>query len=160
MRPEDPQEPRGQLDPDIDVAAPGQEREWSAYRWTLPAIALGGMVGASARHGLELALPVAAGGFAWATFVTNVVGCLLLAVLMVVVVERGAGHPLLRPFAGTGVLGGFTTFSTYAVQTTTLADGQHPAVALVYLFGTLAAALGAVAVGLVSARSLLARREV
>ena len=113
----------------------------------LPTIAVGGMLGASARHGLELAWPVHAGEFPWATFVTNVGGCALIGLLMVYVVELGAGHPLLRPFVGVGVLGGFTTFSTYAVQTTDLMDAREPALALVYLFGTVAAALVAVLAG-------------
>lgn len=127
----------------------------SAHRRVLPVIAVGGMLGASARHGLEIAWPAAAGGFPWATFVTNLGGCALIGLLMVYVVELGAGHPLLRPFVGVGVLGGFTTFSTYAVQTTGLVDDHRPALALVYLFGTLAAALLAVTLGVVLGRALL-----
>jgi len=112
------------------------------------------MAGASARHGLELAWPAGSTGFPWATFATNVSGCLLLGVLMVVVVEHGAGHPLLRPFLGVGVLGGFTTFSTYAVQGTVLVQAGRPVVALMYLFGTLAAALAAIGLGILCTRSL------
>ena len=142
-----PEEPRGTL------------REWSAHRWMLPTIALGGMVGASARHALELAWPVAPGDFPWATFATNASGCALIGLLMVYVVELGAGHPLLRPFVGVGVLGGFTTFSTYAVQTTDLMDGHEPVLALVYLFGTVLAALLAVAAGVVLGRAALTLRR-
>ena len=125
----------------------------------LPVIAVGGVLGAASRHGLELAWPVGAGQFPWATFVTNVGGCALIGLLMVYVVELGAGHPLLRPFVGVGVLGGFTTFSTYAVQTTGLADAHEPTLALVYLFGTVAAALVAVALGTFLGRALLALRR-
>lgn len=147
------------VDPDADLRDPRQRREWTAHRWVLPTIALGGMLGASARHGLELAWPAATGDFPWATFVTNVVGCALIGLLMVHVVELGAGHPLLRPFLGVGVLGGFTTFSTYAVQTTGLLDADEPALALVYLVGTVAAALVAVALGIVLGRTLLVLRH-
>ena len=74
-------------------------------------------------------------------------------------VEIGAPHPLLRPFLGVGVLGGFTTFSTYAVQTTGLADDAGPALGLVYLFGTVLAALAAVVLGTVLGRALLSVRR-
>lgn len=149
-----PEDERGPVDPDVDLGSPGQAREWTAHRWTLPTIALGGMVGASARHGLELMWPTGSGSFPWATFATNVGGCALLGVLMVLVVEHGRGHPLLRPFAGVGVLGGFTTFSTYAVQSTTLIEAGHPGTALAYLFGTLLVALLGVTLGVAAGRTL------
>ncbi|ONI69980.1 chromosome condensation protein CrcB [Kribbella sp. ALI-6-A] len=110
----------------------------------LPAIAAGGVVGALARYGLAEAWPHQAGGFPWATFVTNVAGCFLIGVLLARITPRS--HQLLRPFLGTGVLGGFTTFSTFAVDTDRLLPG-HAVVALVYFFGTLAAALVAVWAG-------------
>jgi CrcB protein len=142
------------VDPDVDLGAADQRAELAAHHATLLAIALGGVVGAAARHGLELAWPTPASGFPWATFVTNAVGSLLLGALMVVVQETRAAHPLLRPFAGVGVLGGFTTFSTYAVQVRDLLAGAdpHPGLALAYLFGSIAAALVAVAAGLGLAR--------
>jgi CrcB protein len=110
----------------------------------LPAIAAGGVVGALARYGLAEAWPHQVGGFPWATFVTNVAGCFLIGVLLARITPRS--HQLLRPFLGTGVLGGFTTFSTFAVDTDRLLP-DHAVVALVYFFGTLAAALVAVWAG-------------
>jgi CrcB protein len=123
----------------------------------LAAISLGGMVGASARYALELAWPPAPNGLPWATLLTNALGCLLIGVLMVFVVERGGAHPLLRPFAGVGVLGGFTTFSTYAVQVDQRAD--QPALALAYLAVTPLAALLAVAAGVAGTRALFKPRR-
>lgn len=145
---------RGAIDPDVDLGEPDQPNAWTAHHRVLPAIAVGGAVGASARRALELLLPVHAGTFPWATFLTNLSGCALIGLLMVVAVDRGAGHPLLRPFLGVGVLGGYTTFSTYAVQTSALAD-TSPILALGYLFGTVVAALLAVAFTVRLARAAL-----
>src|SRR5438128_10467431 len=64
--------PRAQLS---ERAGPEQRgREWTAHRWVLPTIAVGGMLGACARHGLELAWPAEPSQFPWPTFVTNVAG--------------------------------------------------------------------------------------
>jgi fluoride exporter len=118
------------------------------------AVALGGVVGALARYALGIAWPTGAGAFPWTTFAVNVSGCLLVGVLLVRLLEAGAVHPLWRPFLGTGVLGGYTTFSTYAVDTRTLAAGGHPGVAVAYALGTLAAALLAVQVGVIAGRAV------
>ncbi|MFD7031283.1 CrcB family protein [Streptomyces sp. NPDC059917] len=112
----------------------------------LAAVSAGGVLGASARYGLALLWPAAPGAFPWATFWTNVIGCALIGVLMVLVAEDGrtGPHPLLRPFLGVGVLGGFTTFSTYALDVERLLDGGAAGTALAYAGATLAGALGAV----------------
>ena len=144
-------------DPDVDLHDPDQAREWQRHRFVLPAIALGGMLGASARHGADLLWPAKPGAVPWTTLGVNVLGCLLIGVLMVLVVEAGGAHPLWRPFAGVGVLGGFTTFSTYAVETTTLLHDGRPGLALAYWAGTLVLALVAVALGLVATRAAVRR---
>jgi CrcB protein len=74
----------------------------------LAAVAAGGALGSAARHGLDLALPQP-----WATVVVNVSGCLLIGAL----VARHRHAALLRAFLGTGVLGGYTTFSTASADT-------------------------------------------
>ena len=144
--------PRAQVDPDVDLRVPGQRREWSRHRFVLPVIALGGMVGASARYGAARMWPTPEDGVPWTTLGVNAVGCLLIGVLMVFVVEVGGANPLLRPFAGVGVLGGFTTFSTYAVDTVALVDAGRPVTAAGYWAGTLVLALLAVAAGVIAAR--------
>ena len=128
----------------------------------VPAIALGGMLGASGRYALELAWAHPDGSVPWATMLTNASGCLLIGVLMVYVVEAGPGagrHRLVRPFLGVGVLGGYTTFSTYAVQTDALLARGRPLLALGYLLGTLLAALLAVVLGVTVARTLVRGRQ-
>jgi fluoride exporter len=119
----------------------------------LAVISAGGVLGALARDGLTLALPTPAGGVPWATLLVNVSGCLLIGVLMVLVVEVWEAHPLVRPFLGVGVLGGYTTFSTAVVDVQRLIVAGRPAVALGYLAGTAAAALAAVQVGVVLTRA-------
>ena len=61
--------------------------------------------------------------------------------------HRGGGHPLARPFFGVGVLGGFTTFSTYAVDIQQALVAGAPGTALAYLAATVLGALVAVALG-------------
>jgi CrcB protein len=120
------------------------------------AVAVGGAVGACARYGLSLAFPDPAdgAGFPWTVFAINVVGCLLLAALPAVQAVRR--RVLLPPLLGTGVLGGFTTLSTYAEQTRALLAAGNAGLAAAYVVGTLAACL--VAVALADRLSTLASR--
>jgi CrcB protein len=116
-------------------------------RGVLVAVATGGAIGAAARYGLAVAWPTGAGGLPWTTLATNLTGCALLGALMSFISTRIAPHRLLRPFLGTGVLGGFTTFSTYAVETRELLAVGRPATAAGYVAGTLVGALVAVRLG-------------
>jgi fluoride exporter len=150
--------PFGPVDPDVDLHDPDQQREWARHRVVLPVIAAGGMVGATARHLAEVTWPAVDGGVPWATLAINVTGCLLIGVLMVLVVEAGGAHPLVRPFLGVGVLGGFTTFSTYTGEVVVLLADAHPLRAVGYLVGTVVLALAAVTLGAVLARGAVRRR--
>lgn len=123
----------------------------------LGAVAAGGVLGAEARYGLATLLPTPASGFPVGTLVVNATGCLLIGVLLVLVVEAGRGHPLARPFLGVGVLGGYTTFSGYAVDAQRLVDAGHPATALAALVVTPVVALAAVAVAARVTRAAVAR---
>jgi CrcB protein len=98
--------------------------------------------------------PAPPGGFPAATFGINVGGCLLMGVLVVLVTEARQAHPILRPFLGVGVLGGFTTFSSYAVEAHQLLTGHHLGVVALYLVATIVAALLAVLLGLATTRRL------
>ena len=139
------------------VTAPGQGRRPAVSAAVLAVISVGGAIGASARYGLALAWPHRADAFPWATFSTNVIGCLLLGALMVVVTETTVAHPLLRPFLGVGVLGGFTTFSTYAVDAQLMVSAGAARTGLLYLAATPVAALAGVALGVTGARLVAAR---
>jgi CrcB protein len=106
------------------------------------AVALGGALGAVLRWALGDAVPDGA-GFPWTTFAINVTGSLLLASLPVFAAVRR--RQTLAAALGPGLLGGYTTLSAYSEQTRALlADGQTTT-ALLYLLGTLAACLVAVA---------------
>ncbi|MEU8508538.1 fluoride efflux transporter CrcB [Streptomyces brevispora] len=122
-------------------------------------IALGGAAGASARYAASLQWPTATDGFPWTTLLVNVIGCAVIGVFMVVISEVWAAHRLVRPFFGTGVLGGFTTFSTYAVDIERLIDGGRARSGLAYLGLTLLAALAAVWSAVWLTRRVLAWRQ-
>ncbi|WP_225877996.1 FluC/FEX family fluoride channel [Spongiactinospora rosea] len=125
---------------------------------TLGAVAAGGAAGAVARYALTAAFPHPPGTFAWATFGINVAGCLLIGVLMVLITEVRRAHPLVRPFLGVGVLGGFTTFSTYVADVREALAAGAPLTAAAYLAGTLVAALAAVTAGVLLTRAMFRRR--
>ncbi len=114
----------------------------------LAVVALGGLLGAVARYGVGVALPHAAGSFPLGTVAINVVGGFLIGLI----IDAVAARPLLRPFAVTGILGGFTTFSTYAVDTEQLLAAGRLATAGAYLVGTLVGALVATWLGLALGR--------
>lgn len=148
------------IDPDVDLHVPAQRAELGGSRkWAvLGAVSAGGAIGASARHGAALLWPASEGAFPWAVFGVNVVGCALIGVLMALVGEGGRSAPsLVRPFLGAGVLGGFTTFSTYALDFSGLVERQEAGTALAYLGGTVIGAMGAVWMSASATRAALAR---
>lgn len=112
-------------------------------------VALGGAVGASARYGVNVAaMRLFGAGFPVATLMVNVIGSALMGLLVVVLAGRGNA---LAPLMMTGILGGFTTFSAFSLDTVTLWErGQHMAAA-VYVAASvalsLAALIGGMAVG-------------
>jgi CrcB protein len=77
----------------------------------------------------------------------------------VIVAEARTAHRLLRPFFGSGVLGGFTTFSTYAVDVRGLFEAGRHGAALLYLAATPVVALTAVWAATAATRRALSRRQ-
>ncbi|NEW33780.1 fluoride efflux transporter CrcB [Nocardia cyriacigeorgica] len=115
-------------------------------------VALGGGLGALARYGFAVWLPPRPGAFPAATFAVNVIGCAAMGILMVLITEVWVAHRLLRPFLGVGVLGGFTTFSTYSVEIRTLLQSGAVSTGLGYLGVTMVFCLAAVVAGMAGAR--------
>lgn len=148
------------VDPDVDLADPRQAGETRPREWDiLLAIAAGGVVGAESRYGLGLLVGRHPGAFPLGTLLINVVGCLLIGVLTATLATRDRSPRLARPFLGVGVLGGFTTFSTFAVDTVGLLRTSQAVVALVYVVSTVS--LCAAAVWLTHAATwYVARRRV
>lgn len=133
------------IDSDVDVHLPAQRAELArSHGRILLVVALGGGIGALARYGTGLLLPTTPGHFPYGTFAINVLGCALIGVLMVLVSEIYPQRQLIRPFFGTGILGGFTTFSTYTNEFRALLRPGTVPLALAYLAGTLLCALLAV----------------
>lgn len=160
--PEAPEVPEA-IDPDVDLHVPAQRAETAGgHKWpVLAAISAGGVAGTLARYAATVLWPAAEGSFPWAVFWVNVLGCALIGVLMVLVSEGGrAAHPLVRPFLGVGVLGGFTTFSTYALDFSDLLEREEADTALGYAAGTLIGALGAVWLAASVTRWAVTRRVV
>ena len=89
-------------------------------------IFLGGGIGAVARYGLQGFVHRYAGNnFPYGTLVVNLLGCFVLGYLMVAFEERFLMNPALRLFLTIGILGGFTTFSSFSFETVALLrDGE------------------------------------
>ncbi|MCK1795692.1 fluoride efflux transporter CrcB [Streptomyces sp. XM4193] len=150
-------EPRpAEVEPLHEVGSPPAARR--AELSIVAVVSLGGALGACARYGVGVLLPTADGAFPWTTLGVNAVGCAAIGVLMVLVTELRSVHPLVRPFLGTGVLGGFTTFSAYAADIHHLFDEGRARTAYAYLVLTLLAALAAVTIALRLTRRLVRRR--
>jgi CrcB protein len=110
-------------------------------RREIAAIFIGGVLGALARYGLVEALPPHPGSWPWATFVANIAGAFALGYLTTRLQERLPLSAYRRPFAGTGVCGALTTFSTVQVELLDMLDAGSGGLAVAYAAASLAAGL-------------------
>jgi fluoride exporter len=110
--------------------------------------ALGGVLGALGRWAVASALPAGPGEWPWATLLVNLTGCLLIGVLLAVLLARFPTSRWLRPFLAVGVLGGYTTYSTFAVETVLLVEGGRAAPAAGYVLASVLGGVLAVVLGL------------
>jgi CrcB protein len=125
-------------------------------RWdVLALISLGGALGSLARWGTSTAWPGGDPHSPWATLQVNLLGAALIGVLMVLVRRGGAEGRYARPFLGVGVLGGYTTFSTYALDVHGMLLAHRPAMAGAYLVGTVVLGLLAAWAGIALGRALV-----
>lgn len=133
-----------------------RERPLASQPRVVAAVAVGGGVGASLRYGLGEVFPTSAGAFPWTTVAINVGGSLLLGALLGFLVLAGTDHGwrrYLRVTLGTGMLGGFTTYSTFVMDIThQLVDARY-LTAVVLAAGSVIAGVVAGGVGWVLGQS-------
>ncbi len=116
----------------------------------------GGGVGAALRFILGRSLPVGAGGWPWGTFAANVLGGLAMGVLTAWLLRAGAAGENMRLLLGVGLLGGFTTFSSFSLDMMRMIEGGQIGLAFAYACGSVLLALGALYVGMVATRMVMA----
>lgn len=121
------------------VEQQAKQLDWDLY----VAVAIGGMIGACFRHLMSVVISTSRDGWPMPTFLTNMTGCLILGIVLVIArelfpdPEKNKLARRFRPFVVTGILGGYTTFSTYMVETHGLVDSGQPIMAVVYAVGSL-----------------------
>lgn len=119
---------------------------------TVALVGIGGAAGTLTRYALGRLASVAAGTFPTTTFAINVTGAFVLGLLLGTLARTRPSDRVWRPLLGVGFLGGYTTFSTFALETTQLVRSHHAVIAGVYVVvslvvGLLAARLGELATG-------------
>ena len=130
----------------------------AALDWrTLAAILMGGGIGSVLRYAVTLLVTQRVGaGYSWvATMLINVTGSFVIGAVFALAQTRALGiSPLMRMFLMTGVLGGYTTFSTFSLDMVTLvSDGALP-LGLLYASGSVLLGFLAAFAGVVAARAL------
>ena len=119
------------------------------------AIAAGGAIGALLRYWTSIAVHGRLGmAFPYGTLAVNVLGSLLMGFLYIWLIERMAAGPALRAFLLVGVLGAFTTFSTFSMETLNLLEAGHPGKALANVLVSVVVCVTAAALGVLAARQL------
>ena len=122
---------------------------------TAVAIAVAGALGALARYGLEgLVSRRAPGAFPWGTFAVNVSGAFVLGFVFTAMTEQFTVAPWIRGAVTIGFLGAYTTFSTLSFETYRLTEDGAIGLAAANMFGSLAAGLGAVYLGVIAGRAV------
>lgn len=124
-------------------------------------IGLGGAAGTTVRASLETAFPAAIGAWPWATFCINVTGAFILALLLETLAVLGPDdgwRRRVRLGVGTGVLGGYTTYSSFMVETARLGRGGEYLVAFAYMAVSLLLGVAAAWAGMAAVAAARRRR--
>lgn len=117
-------------------------------------VALGGAIGSMLRYLTNVgAKQVLGAGYPYGTLIVNIVGSFVMGFLVVLLARKGGNH--LAPFLMTGVLGGFTTFSAFSLDTLTIWERGEPVGALAYVAASVLLSLAAIVMGLALARSIV-----
>ena len=117
-------------------------------------VACGGAIGATLRYLLSVLLPFA-GGFPWATWLANIIGCFLAGMFLAVSEKFTALNPDWRLFLVVGILGGFTTFSSFSLETIAMLRQQLYVLAASYILSSLLLGLVSVFIGYIILKTIL-----
>ena len=116
---------------------------------------IGGGLGAALRHFVNgLSLRLVGTALPWGTFFINVTGSILMGVVVGVFASKLPLPPLLRLFVATGILGGYTTFSTFSLETAMLVERGQAVMALGYVAGSVLLGVGGLFAGMALVRAL------
>lgn len=120
------------------------------------AVAIGGAIGSVMRYAVGFAFLQRFGpGFPWGTAVINVTGSFAIGIVAEIATTRAIGmSPFLRLLLMTGILGGYTTFSTFSLDTTTLFGERAQMLAIAYALGSVVVGILAAYAGIILARAL------
>lgn len=122
----------------------------------LLAVALGGAIGAAARHVFAAQVTRLAGqGFPWGILAVNVLGSFIMGVLAEGFALKWNISQEVRAFLTVGILGGFTTFSSFSLDAMLLMERGQWAAAAIYMVGSVALSVGGLFCGLVLVRHLI-----
>ena len=117
------------------------------------AIGLAGAMGALARYGIEVAGNVGRDGFPWPTLVVNVSGAFALGVVYTLLENRVRPTPYLRAFLAIGLIGAYTTFSTWTAEDALLIRDGALWMAALYAFATVFASIFSTVGGMAAGRA-------
>lgn len=119
-------------------------------------VALGGGIGAAARYGVNVWSGRTFGTvFPWHTLIVNVLGCFAMGLIIELLARKFSADTNLRAFLTTGILGGFTTFSAFALDFAVLAERKDYSLAMSYVGSSVILSLVGVFAGLALGRSIL-----
>jgi len=123
---------------------------------SIMAIAAGGAIGAVSRHFVgSFILRLMGAGFPWGTLTVNIIGSFIMGVFVELLALKLNASPLLRSFFAVGVLGGFTTFSSFSLETVLLIERGAMAQAALYVGTSVLLGVAALFAGLTVTRILL-----
>ena len=122
----------------------------------LLAVAVGGGAGSLARYWLAGWVQPANAAFPYGIFVVNILGGLLMGMVVELGALKLSLSPEMRAFLTTGILGGFTTFSTFSLDSALLLQKGEYALAAAYVTGSVVLSIAALFAGLWMIRTLLA----